>query len=330
MSIEALLRTASAWRDPHDPRGAALRRRLRETSLLSERGIELALTRYLETDLSRGERARLRARAAHHQAEVVHVLLAGNVCVAALRAVIFALACAPRVVLRASRRDPALAEAIAEHCAAVTLTDRLEPAAAHGVHLHGSDETLTTLQLPGRTLRFGSGFGVAVVGETLDGLVDDLVAFDGAGCISPRVIVAEDPERTLADLHAALEASTVPRGSLRSEDRAALVRARATFSAVGTWRDGRDHALALDPAPEALTLLPPLRAAVVVPTDGVERWLPAKGITIIGGDGPTAERIAALAPDARRAPLGAMQCPPLDGPVDLRPLGAHDRSRDGS
>jgi hypothetical protein len=43
----------------------------------------------------------------------------------------------------------------------------------------------------------------------------------------------------------------------------------------------------------------------------------AKGVVVIGSDDTTAAR--ALAPAwARLAPLGAMQRPPLDGPVDLR------------
>lgn len=324
--IASLLRAASAWRDPERAEGAALRGRLRETSLLSAEGIELALTTYLETSIAPGDLDRLRRRAAPHAAPVVHVLLAGNVCVAALRAVVFALACADEVVVRPSRRDPALAEAIAELCPAVRLVDEVRPDDDHGVHLYGSDETLHALQVPGRVLRFGSGFGVAVVDDEVDGVVQDLVAFDGAGCISPRVIVARDPERTLEALHARLEASTVPRGILRDEDRAALTRARATYAAVGSWREGRHHALALDPSPEALALLPPLRAALVVPAEGIERWLTTSGITVIGGEGVVAERLAQLAPHARRARLGFMQRPPLDGPVDLRPLGARDRS----
>lgn len=327
--IAALLRAASAWRDPNRAEGVALRRRLRETSLLSTEGIELALTEHLETNISPEDLAEMRRRAAPHAAPVVHVMLAGNVCVAALRAVAFALACANEVVVRPSRRDPALAEAIAEVCPAVTLTDALHPEPDHSVHLYGSDETLDGLVVPGRVLRFGSGFGVAVVHDEVDGVVQDLVAFDGAGCISPRVIVAHDPERTLDALHEGLAASTVPRGALRDDDRAALARARITYAAVGSWRQGHHHALALDPSPEAMTLLPPLRAALVVPAEGVERWLPAEGITVIGGEGPMAERLGRHAPLARRARLGFMQRPPLDGPVDLRPLGARDRSRPG-
>jgi len=47
----------------------------------------------------------------------------------------------------------------------------------------------------------------------------------------------------------------------------------------------------------------------------------ARFIVAIGSDDP--ERIAGLAPvGARRSPLGRMQRPPLDGPVDRRRPGA--------
>lgn len=319
--LEALLAHARHWADAHHPAGRALRARLRETSVLSSEGLELALA-HLETEVSLEASRRLQERAALHGAPVVHVLLAGNVCVAALRAVVFALACAPRVEVRPSRRDPALAEAIAGACPDVTLVSQLAPAPNHGVHLYGSDATLRELSLPGRALRFGSGIGVAAVRgvEEVPMLMKDLVAFDGAGCISPRLLVAEHPRQLLEALHGALETCDVPRGALTDDDRAALTRARRTYAAIGAWAEGQHHALALDPAPQKLSLLPPLRAAVVVPADTLERWLPTREITMIAGEGPIASRLAAMAPRARRAALGSMQRPPLDGPVDLRPL----------
>jgi hypothetical protein len=58
-------------------------------------------------------------------------------------------------------------------------------------------------------------------------------------------------------------------------------------------------------------------------------WAPF--LTIVGADadGDLARAVRALAPRARKAPLGEMQRPPLDGPVDLRlavPPGAEYRT----
>jgi hypothetical protein len=46
----------------------------------------------------------------------------------------------------------------------------------------------------------------------------------------------------------------------------------------------------------------------------------SRAITAIGaaGAGPLVDAVLALLPGARRSPLGVMQRPPLDGPVDLR------------
>src|SRR5690606_4764465 len=87
------------------------------------------------------------------------ILLAGNVCTAALRAIALGLAGAPRVRVRPSRRDPVLAEIVAREAAAagldVALSEVLPPAEV--LHLYGHDETLAAIALPEhrRAHRFG-------------------------------------------------------------------------------------------------------------------------------------------------------------------------------
>src|SRR5690606_15905285 len=110
----------------------------------------------------------------------------------------------------------------------------------------------------------------------------------------------------------------VPRFALTAPDRAALRRAQATYAAIGAFLEGPHHAVACDPTPRSIDLLPPLRAALVVAADTTTLFEPVRhAITCIGGEGPLAEALHAMT-RVRRAPLGAMQKPPLDGPVDLR------------
>ena len=84
------------------------------------------------------------------------------------------------------------------------------------------------------------------------------------------------------------------------------------------------HGLGIGPPEAALVLPPPYRHLHIVACPslalGCALLSPfAKGVVTLGSDDPVAAR--ALAPGgARVAALGAMQRPPLDGPVDLREL----------
>ena len=93
---------------------------------------------------------------------------------------------------------------------------------------------------------------------------------------------------------------------------------RRTWEAIGPWLEGEHHALAVDSAARALALVPAHRTALVVPADArlLEPW--RDYVTVIGGEGPLADALAAFCPGARRSPLGRMQKPPFDGPVDRR------------
>jgi hypothetical protein len=80
--------------------------------------------------------------------------------------------------------------------------------------------------------------------------------------------------------------------------------------------------VALAPLDAPLAVPPPGRHVLVVGAatlaDAVRRIAPfARFVVAVGADDPS--RVSALVPAwARVLPLGGMQRPPLDGPVDLR------------
>ncbi|MSP23852.1 MAG: proline dehydrogenase [Myxococcales bacterium] len=365
--------------------GQRARVELLRTSGLSPAGLELALGEHLETDASDAEMAAFIGRSG--VAERCHVVLAANVCTAALRAVAFAFATAPRVLLRPSRRDPALARILAECLPELQLIDDLAFSAtqlvastasgasgastastasvastSHGeeAHLYGSDAALDAIVagLPRdlRVLRHGSGMGLAFIarsgGATDSGgdaeslelaaalLARDLIVFDGRGCLSPRVALVDGaPERAHAfaralDAELTRRAATVRRGTLDDDARAELSRYRATMECVGTVFARPDHLLALDDAPEAFLLPPAHRTLLVmhasdraidvlgpyfplVTTVGVSTAAPSRNLRE-PSFAKWSDHFIARCPHARIVPLGTMQKPPFDGPVDLR------------
>lgn len=336
--------------DAGDPLGSEARAALEASSGLSREGVALALGEHLEVDPAPGQLDALLVRATSARC---HVVLAANVCTAALRAIALAVATAPRVAVRASRRDPVLAEILTRELAADAafaaaggaIARVVEIAAAPGdeLHLYGSDEAMAALSArapAGVVVRaHGTGLGLAVVGLAVaveaaaEALARDVVPFDQRGCLSPRVALVEGgaarAEAFAAALHGALAAlgERVPRGPMDAAARAELARYRATLEAVGVHREGPHHAVGLDPAPRALVLPPAARAVHVVAAEAGDAAAllraSAAHLTSVGSDddGALALAVRALAPHARRARLGAMQRPPLDGPVDLRGVG---------
>ena len=344
-----VLRVVAAGRraaDPADPLGRAAREALSATSGLSPQGVALALGEHLETHPAPEHLEALLAAAG--DAPRCHVVLAANVCTAALRALAVAVATAPSVLVRPSRRDPGLAPllaralgddpAFADAGGAVACVEALAPAAGDEVHLHGSDEAVRALaaSVPAGVIvrAHGTGLGLAVVGahEVLDGaalaVARDVVPFDQRGCLSPRAVLVEgDPGRAeafLEALHVALGAlgARVPRGPLDAGALAEIALYRASVQAIGELREGDDHLIGLDPEPRALVLPPAARVVHVVPLSAPDAapllapWI--RYVTCVGGEGDLAAAVRALTADARSARLGEMQRPPLDGPVDLR------------
>lgn len=342
---EVLLAVAQRIRSPSDPLGAEVREALAREGSLSSEGIELALREHLETTL---DLARVLAHVG--EAPRCHVVLSANVCTAALRALVLAVLTSPDVIVRPSRRDPTLAAVLAREAAAalrsrgatLTLAARLDEEGPVGalevrpgdeVHAYGGSAALDAIRsrLPrGALIRaHGPGFGVAIVGEDLslevaaEGLARDVIVFDQRGCLSPRVAVVEGgPARALAFATAVAAslgraARTVPRGPLDLSTRAELSTFARVARATGELLEDRDCLVAFDPEPTSLALPPPARALWVVPGDGREPpvWLDPHRASLTNVGGSPGWRALT---HVRRAPLGTMQRPPLDGPVDYR------------
>ncbi|WP_437684215.1 acyl-CoA reductase [Sorangium sp. So ce131] len=210
------------------------------------------------------------------------------------------------------------------------------------LHIYGTDQTVAALRAkagPGVIVRgHGAGLGIAVVGpgaalaEAARDIAGDVVPFDQRGCLSPRFVLVEGPaeraEALARALHEALgeAGARIPRGPLDGAARAEIAMYRATLEAVGSFLEGDGHGVGLDPAPRSL-LLPPAARVVHVAASSAQAapslLAPLRGaITAIGagGGGQLAAAASAVAPRARVSALGAMQRPPLDGPVDLRTL----------
>jgi hypothetical protein len=347
--VERMVAAGRRAADPGNDFGREVRAALVATSGLSPEGVELALSQHLETDPTPEHLDALLASSG--TAPRCHLVLAANVCTAALRALAVATATAPVVFVRPSRRDPALATLLTRALGAdpafasvggtVTLVDAITAAPGDELHLHGSDATvreLTSASPPGVVVRgHGTGLGVALVGagDALDdaamAVARDVIPFDQRGCLSPRAVLTEgDSERALAfarALHGALAdlSARVPRGPIDAATAAEIAAYRATVEAVGDLWGGRDHVIGLDPTPRALLVPPAARVVHVVPVASAERAAALLGplasyLTTVGSSdsGGITRAVRALAPRARHARLGEMQRPPLDGPVDLR------------
>lgn len=346
--VRAVTAVGKRVADPTDPLGREARAALLGSSGLSAEGIELALTVHLETDPAPEHLQELLAAAG--AAPRCHIVLSANVCTAALRALAVAAAVAPSIAVRPSRRDPGLGALLARALATdaafvaaggvVACVDAIAAAPGDELHLYGRDETVSAIaasSLPGVIVRaHGTGLGVAVVGPSVAvelaalALARDVIPFDQRGCLSPRAALVEGPASRAAAFALALDralrelGAAVPRGLLDTGLRTELALYRASLQAVGDFWEGPDHAVGLDPDPRALLLPPPARVVHVVPVvAGVAPsllgpWAPF--LTSIGslGAGSLLSAVGELAPRARRAHLGEMQRPPLDGPVDLR------------
>jgi hypothetical protein len=340
-----------------DRLGIEVRQALVTTCDLSREGIELALSQHLETDPSSSDLAALVASSS--RAPRCHVALASNVCTAALRAIAIAVATASSVTVRPSRRDPALASILARELDAdaifranqgsIALASRLTPQPGDELHIYGSDESIEHLRSSTDAAvivrAHGTGLGVAVIGPDADltaaavALAGAVSPFDQRGCLSPRAALVEGDARRATAFAQALdgalrrEGERVPRGTLDAATRAEIAMYRATIDAVGRAFEGPHHLVGLDLTPRSLPLPPAARVVHVAPTRGeragplIAPW--ARYITAVGelGGGALAEVVKELAPWARRGPLGAMQRPPLDGPVDRRLSSADPQGR---
>jgi hypothetical protein len=276
----------------------------------------------------------------------VHVVLSANVFVAPLRALAIARAASERVTVRPSPRDPALTVALLEAAAsagddAFTRVDQRDvlPIEAGEVHVYGRDATIAAVRTRvrrGVVVRgHAAGMGMALVspdgdlGAAAEALALDVVTFDQRGCLSPRVAMVLGNEGRAEQFGEALHAAfgrwevRVPRGRLLEDERVEARRWRETVAFAGRLREGHDWAVAVAGEGASFSIPPPGRHVTVVAVasaDSVAAAIApmAAGIVAVGTDAPGAKLGARLPSHARLSALGAMQRPPLDGPVDRR------------
>lgn len=332
--IERLLEAARVLQNPETPAGQALRRRLLETCGLSAGGIELGITRCLET---RPAPEHLDDLLATPKAPRAHVLLSGNVFIAALRAIAIGVAASHRVQVRASRRDPALAEAL--HALApqlFELTTTLAPEPGEHFWAYGSDATLAEVHtsLP-KGVWFhahGSGIGAVVVEAAAArdpiaaarAIALDTVLFDQRGCLSPRVVCVIGSQAQANALAQALATELValdrglPPGSQTAEGAAEARKNRDAAAYAFELFDAGHGWVSLS----AKVVVPPADRALHVAwtNDAVRALSPlAAHLTCIASNTSDLSGDLRLAfPGARLVAFGDMQRPALDGPVDRR------------
>ncbi len=320
---------------------------LARDSGLSVQGVKLALERALELEPTDQELDELMAwvapaRTAAARGAVAWIVLSATVFTAAHRALALGLAVSSDVRVKPSRRAPGFVREL-HSCAPhlFSIVDQLETRPGDHVFAYGSDETLTAIaaSLPAG-VHFhghGHGIGVAVVGagasvaESAEKLAADIVLFDQRGCLSPRLTLLHpnvNAAHFQTELAARLEAweRQVPQGALdEAAARAAAWAERVARQLAFTSRAGKgwvaNYGSALERG-EQVPLAPPCRAlSLAVSDDPVHALLDLKPlITCIGyaGAPPLRDALVRAFPRARHVPIGEMQRPRLDGPVDRR------------
>ena len=335
--LEALLESARTLADSTSARGEDARARLARSSGLSPEGIDFALARCLELAPSEPEISALFA--VTPSSARAHVLLSANVFVAAHRAIALGLASSSNVCVRASRREPEMAELLLEGAPGLfQLVAELAPEPGEHVWAYGSDATLREIasKLPPSVAlhAHGTGFGIGVIGNepsaalehTLERLAEDVALFDQRGCLSPRILCVLGDGAHARDIAARLAAALekiekrVPRGRLISEELAEISAYRDSTSYAGELFSAGSAFVSCG---EGLVLPPSGRNLHVVPTTNPLSALGAAAqfVTTYALASVSADLRAELAralPGARACDFGRMQRPPFDGPVDRR------------
>lgn len=340
--LDALKRAAERIADPADPLGVEARGLLESSTGLSKAGVEYALRECLEHRAGRSVLSQLARRAS--PAQRAFVLLSANVFVATFRAIAVALAQSPRVFVRASRREPEMARLLHQASGgAFELVDALSPRPGDHLWAYATDETLKKLrdELPAGVClhAHGAGLGIAVIGHdaprrgefveaAADALARDVIAFDQRGCLSPRLTLVDGDQELAAAFADALARSLahyeqeVPRGRLSEEETADLLRYRDTMLYAARPLPAGKGLVVLDPMLDRLHVPPVGRVVHVTRVSSVEPHVRALAsrITSVGmaGHDRLEGHLRTWLGDRRYVPLGKMQTPPLDGPVDLR------------
>ena len=304
-------------------------------------GVDWAISRCLESDPSEAElEALIRSTPT---AQVAHVSLSANVFVAAHRAIAIGIAASETVHVRASRREPEMAELLLTGApGSFQLLSELSPHSGDRLWAYGSDATLREIAVTlgsGVVLHaHGAGFGVCVIdGRALESepkdlfarLAEDVALFDQRGCLSLRVVLVEagpqlarDVARELANELSVLE-TRVPRGQLTAHELAEIALYRDSVGFAGELFPAGLGFVGLSGDPR--WPMPPIGRNVHVLTTGDAQKILASlwpMITSFGFVGSAAQRSALLRllSGARLCNPGEMQRPPFDGPVDRRDL----------
>jgi hypothetical protein len=295
--------------------------------------------------------------AAAGDARYVHVVLSSNVFVGAVGALAMAVAAAPRVTVRMSRRESIFARGLLaqiddpEFGDPIELSETLRPSwveeDATEVHLYGRDATMVQLaeSLPeGVWVRaHGAGMGLVVVGtssdlaQTVEAIVADVIPFDQRGCLSPRVVLVEGAGRASALAQSIARslrrgAEAVPMGRLLPEELEERTRYRNICRMAGELFEAGEGSVGVG---EGRIWVPPVGRNVHVVACELSRvaevLLPVQSaVAALGVAGESADPLVSVVagslPRARVSPVGMMQRPVLDGFVDgrtperLRPL----------
>ncbi len=330
--VRRVLAAAARVCDPGDPLHREALERLPPETGLSAGEVAEALALCVEREASEGELSSLLAWAPPERR--VHVVLAGNVFVAAVRALALAWASAPSVALKPSRRGPvmpglllrALDEAGGE--GEVALVDALAVAPGECVHAYGSDATIEAIgaALPAGARLWGHGHGLGVLvaeQEPPGAFLRDIELLGQQGCLSPRLLLLVAGEAAAAGHARGLAGALGARGWRHGADagpRRAYVDAVAAVGEVfeaGGFVVGHQHepaGLLLPPGPGVLHVVSV--SSAIRARELLAPW--ARWVTCLGGVGAAADQVFEAVFTARRAAPGYMQRPPLDGPVDLR------------
>ncbi|MEY4548367.1 MAG: hypothetical protein RL685_4562 [Pseudomonadota bacterium] len=332
---------------PSEPGARAeLCRRWAAGTGLSPEGVAAALAHCLELEPSEAELAALESRSS--PAARAHVILPGQVFVAAHRALGLALAAAPEVYVKPSRRDGTLIAALAARAEGLfQCVEQLPVQRGDHVWAYGADVTLEALrrQLPAGVVlhAHGTGFGVAVIAASASAerraaqaaaIARDTALFDQRGCLSPRLVLVRDgaAAQQLAVLLCGALAqlgTELPRGQLTPDERAEESWYRQCVACFAPLLDSGQGTVSVrdvsssELASAAALLLPPVgRHLQVIPVAQLEPALLslAPWLTSVSCDDAELRcRLEALLPRARVCELGRMQSPAFDGPVDRRP-----------
>ena len=343
--LEPLFESARSLADATTERGQRARERLALSSGLSAQGVDFALRRCLEAAPDEAEIARLIRSTA--SAQVAHVLLSANVFVAAHRAIAIALSASAEVRVRASRREPEMAELLlAGAPGSFQLVNELSPRAGDRLWAYGSDETMDEVAVtlpPGVAFHaHGSGFGVAILdgahseselSALLGALAEDIALFDQRGCLSPRVLLL-DAEPALAEGLARELASElarqlteieqrIPRGQLTVPELTEIAKYRDTAHFTGEVFEAGLGFVSLGQTDQ--WLLPPTgrNIHVLASRDALATLTPYRPLltSCATACAPALDQaLRRTLPGARVCRFGEMQRPPFDGPVDRRDI----------